>query len=168
MMNLFAVMAMEASGTFHYFAGSEGDCRKWKQLQKSVSWNQLMRREIAPDWVPPFVSEVLPKEDAEKRLAEGFGLGIELTLSPPFPDWRNYGFDLPTLGGHTPPPVAAFDSANPNRTGHSEAFLKASAGVGVAGEAGVLAEDWRNHPKGSLAIITPVLRKVIALYVQEN
>lgn len=166
-MKLFAVIAMEPAGTFHYHAGSEADCRKWKQLQKSASWRQLMSREIAPDWVPPFVSEVLPKEEVEKKLDEGFGLGVELTLSPRFPVWRNYGFDVPNQGGPTPPAVAAFDATHPNRTGHCEAFLKASAGVGVAGKAGVLAEDWRTHSKGSLAIITPVLRKVVALYIEE-
>ena len=103
-MKLFAVIAMEPAGTFHYHAGSEADCRKWKQLQKSASWRQLMSREIAPDWVPPFVSEVLPKEEVEKNLDEGFGLGVELTLSPRFRSGGTMASTSPTRAGPLLPP----------------------------------------------------------------
>ena len=161
----FAVVAMDPTGRFTYFAGSQEDCGLWRMLQGCNAWRAHCQHDAAERWVAPSVSAVLPRETLEAQLREAFGAAFTLAASPALPRWRAYGFDL-TQPGERPPPVVPFDAAHPNDTGHCAEFLLASAGVGPGGVVGRLAVDWRSHASGNLAVITPNARDITALYVR--
>lgn len=161
---MFAVISFEVSGSLSHYVGNRDDCKLWRLMQTSNASRALYRRAHGSDWSPRIVSDVLPKDEFERKLSESIGCSVTLQASPVLPSWQAYGFRGEDAA--QAPTLVPLGAANPNPTGHSTDVLRASAGVGPDSVVGTLAADWRTHRKGALAVITVHARDVTALYIR--